>query len=86
MALDEQAVGLRRLRDEHDIVAEVAQALDQLGGGALACDLVEVALAEVAERLACGSVPANDPLPMRCKSLIDNLEMQIGRGHNRRRL
>ncbi len=35
---------------------------------------------------ACGSVPANDHLPIRCKSLIDNLEMKKGRGHNRRRL
>src|SRR3712207_2576805 len=41
--------GLRRLRDEGDVVAQVAQALDQPGRGAPARDLVEVALAEVVE-------------------------------------
>ena len=44
--------GLRRLRDQHDVVAQVAQALDQLGRGALACDLVEIALPQVPECLA----------------------------------
>lgn len=41
---------------------------------------------DLMEFMLCGSVPANDPLPMRCKSLINNIEMQKGRGHNRRRL
>ena len=47
-------LGLRRLGHEHDFVAEIAQALDQPGRGALAGDPVEVALAEVAEELAGG--------------------------------
>src|SRR5829696_4165812 len=42
------------LWDEHDVIAQVAQALDQPGGGALACDLIKVALAEVTEGLAGG--------------------------------
>src|SRR3712207_3952319 len=46
--------GLRRLRDEGDVVAQVAQALDQPGRGAPARDLVEVALAEVVEGFAGG--------------------------------
>ena len=36
-------------RHQHDVVAEVAQTLNQLGRRALAGDLIEVALAEVAE-------------------------------------
>src|SRR5215217_4967908 len=46
--------GLGRLWDEHDVIAEIAQALDQPGGGALARDLIKVALAEVMEGLAGG--------------------------------
>src|SRR3982751_2537074 len=46
--------GLGRLWDEHDVIAQVAQALDQPGGGALARDLIKVALAEVTEGLAGG--------------------------------
>ena len=52
MALDGRAGGLRCLWDEHDVVSQVAQALDQLGRGALAGDLVEATLAEVAEGFA----------------------------------
>src|SRR3954447_9459293 len=46
--------GLGRLWDEHDVIAQIAQALDQPGGGALARDLIKVALAEVTEGLAGG--------------------------------
>ena len=46
--------GLRRLWNEHDVIAQAAQALDQPGGGALTRDLIEVALAEFAEGLAGG--------------------------------
>src|SRR3954470_13793231 len=46
--------GLRRLWNEHDVIAQAAQALDHPGGGALTRDLIEVALAEVTEGLAGG--------------------------------
>src|SRR3954466_8478704 len=45
---------LRRLWNEHDVIAQAAQALDQPGGGALTRDLIEIALAEFAEGLAGG--------------------------------
>src|SRR3982751_6990657 len=64
LSADERGIGpmndpqrrlvLGRLWDEHDVIAQVAQALDQPGGGALARDLIKVALSEVTEGLAGG--------------------------------